>query len=120
MFQSRLFSPSGETPCFHAALAYQGRHVYRWSRLRFQLSGAAVETRTVDGIDFLVVERYDRRHGKSADGKPTLERLHQEHFCQVLGFVSEMKYQVEGGPSLKQRRRPAFGLLSLESSLSGC
>ncbi len=76
------------------------------------LPAAAVEIRTVDGIDFLVVERYDRLHGKSADGKPTLGRLHQEDFCQALGFVSEMKYQVEGGPSLKQ----CFGLLRDVSS----
>lgn len=66
------------------------------------LPAAGVETRSVDGIDFLVVERYDRHHGKTADGKSTLERLHQEDFCQALGFVSEMKYQIEGGPSLKQ------------------
>ena len=66
------------------------------------LPAAPVETRTVDGIDFLIVERYDRLHGKSANGKPTLERLDQEDFCQALGFVSEMKYQAEGGPSLKQ------------------
>ena len=71
------------------------------------LAAAAVETRTVDGTDFLVVERYDRHHDKAADGTPTLERLHQEDFCQALGFVPEMKYQIEGGPSLKQ----CFGLL---------
>jgi serine/threonine-protein kinase HipA len=63
---------------------------------------AGVETRSVDGIDFLVVERYDRHHANTADGNPTLERLHQEDYCQALGFVSEMKYQKEGGPSLKQ------------------
>ncbi len=66
------------------------------------LPAAGVETRTVDGIDFLVVDRYDRLHGQSAEGKPTLERLHQEDFCQALGIVSELKYQIEGGPSLKQ------------------
>jgi serine/threonine-protein kinase HipA len=76
------------------------------------LPAAGVETRTVDGIDFLVVERYDRHHGKSADDNPTLERLHQEDFCQALGFVSEMKYQMEGGPSLKQ----CFALLRDVSS----
>jgi serine/threonine-protein kinase HipA len=76
------------------------------------LPAAGVETRTVDGIDFLVVERYDRLHGKTADGKPTLERLHQEDFCQALGFVSELKYQMEGGPSLKQ----CFALLRDVSS----
>jgi len=76
------------------------------------LSAAAVESRTVDGIDFLVVERYDRLHGRTADGKTALERLHQEDFCQALGFVSEMKYQIEGGPSLKQ----CFALLRDVSS----
>ena len=76
------------------------------------LPAAGVETRTVDGIDFLVVERYDRHHGKSADDNPTLERLHQEDFCQALGFVSEMKYQMEGGPTLKQ----CFALLRDVSS----
>jgi serine/threonine-protein kinase HipA len=76
------------------------------------LPAAGVETRTVDGIDFLVVERNDRHHGKSADDNPTLERLHQEDFCQALGFVSEMKYQMEGGPSLKQ----CFALLRDVSS----
>ena len=76
------------------------------------LLAAGVETRTVDGIDFLVVERYDRHHGKSADDNPTIERLHQEDFCQALGFVSEMKYQMEGGPSLKQ----CFALLRDVSS----
>jgi len=76
------------------------------------LPAAGVETRSVDGIDFLVVERYDRRHRQSAEGKPTLERLHQEDFCQALGIVSEFKYQKEGGPTLKQ----CFALLRDVSS----
>jgi serine/threonine-protein kinase HipA len=37
---------------------------------------------------------------KNSDG--TLQRLHQEDFCQALGYVPEMKYQNEGGPSLGQ------------------
>lgn len=76
------------------------------------LPAARVDTRIVDGIDFLVVERYDRHHRHAAEGAPTLERLHQEDFCQALGFVSEMKYQIEGGPSLKQ----CFALLRDVSS----
>jgi len=43
------------------------------------------------------VERYDRR--QLADG--TLERLHQEDFCQALGVPPELKYEAEGGPGLK-------------------
>lgn len=76
------------------------------------LPAAGVETRNADGVDFLVVERYDRHHRESAGAEPTLERLHQEDFCQALGIVSEMKYQKEGGPSLKQ----CFALLRDVSS----
>jgi serine/threonine-protein kinase HipA len=66
------------------------------------LPAAAVETRGVDGLDFLLVERYDRRHRAAQDGAPAVERLHQEDFCQALAIVPEQKYQREGGPSLKQ------------------
>lgn len=65
------------------------------------LPAAKVETRTVDGIDYLLVERYDRTHRKS-DGATVLDRLHQEDFCQAQNIVPETKYQKEGGPSLKQ------------------
>jgi serine/threonine-protein kinase HipA len=76
------------------------------------LPAAAAETRTVDGVDFLLVERYDRYHRPVPDGEPVLERLHQEDFCQAQGIVSEFKYQKEGGPSLKQ----CFALLREVSS----
>jgi serine/threonine-protein kinase HipA len=65
------------------------------------LPAAKVEVKTADKIDYLSVERYDRTHVQS--GSPTtLERLHQEDFCQALNIVPEMKYQKEGGPSLKK------------------
>jgi serine/threonine-protein kinase HipA len=76
------------------------------------LPAAAVETRSVDGLDYLLVERYDRTHRPAAGGPPVLDRLHQEDFCQALGIVSETKYQKEGGPSLKQ----CFGILREVSS----
>jgi serine/threonine-protein kinase HipA len=76
------------------------------------LPAAGVETRSVDGLDYLLVERYDRMHRQTAGGPPVLDRLHQEDFCQALGIVSETKYQKEGGPSLKQ----CFGLLREVSS----
>ncbi|MBG6075365.1 type II toxin-antitoxin system HipA family toxin [Polaromonas sp. CG_9.11] len=59
---------------------------------------------------FLLVERYDRQHAQadSAIHSTTLSvRLHQEDFCQALGFPPETKYQNEGGPDLAQ----AFELL---------
>ncbi len=76
------------------------------------LPAAAVETREVAGISYLLVERYDRHHRPVPDGAPVVERLHQEDFWQALGIVSEQKYQKEGGPSLKQ----SFALLREVSS----
>ncbi len=76
------------------------------------LPAAKVETRIVEDIEYLLVERYDRVHQKNAEGATTLDRLHQEDFCQAQGIVSEMKYQKEGGPSLKQ----CFALLRDVSS----
>jgi serine/threonine-protein kinase HipA len=55
------------------------------------------KARTVSGVAFLLVDRYDR--------DPTVDpirRLHQEDFCQALGHPSERKYQSEGGPSARQ------------------
>jgi serine/threonine-protein kinase HipA len=73
---------------------------------------AKVEARTVEGMGYLLVERYDRIYRAAPGQEPVLERLHQEDFCQALGIVSEMKYQKEGGPSLKQ----CFALLREVSS----
>jgi len=75
------------------------------------LPTARVEIRTVDTIDYLQVERYDRTRLQSG-GTTILERLHQEDFCQAQNIVSEMKYQKEGGPSLKN----CFALLREVSS----
>jgi len=66
------------------------------------LPTASVETMKVDGVDYLLVERYDRVHKQGPGTEPVLERIHQEDFCQAMGIVSEHKYQKEGGPSLKR------------------
>lgn len=66
------------------------------------LPAAGVEIRTIDGLDYLLVERYDRHYRQEPGKEPTLERLHQEDFCQAQAIVPEQKYQKEGGPSLKQ------------------
>jgi serine/threonine-protein kinase HipA len=76
------------------------------------LPAASVETINVNGIDCLLVERYDRIHGQGPGAETAVERLHQEDFCQALGIVPERKYQKEGGPSLKQ----CFRLLREASS----
>jgi serine/threonine-protein kinase HipA len=76
------------------------------------IPSAKVEARTIEGMDYLLVERYDRIYRANPEQEPVLERLHQEDFCQALGIISEMKYQKEGGPSLKQ----CFALLREVSS----
>ena len=50
----------------------------------------------VRGRGFLLVERYDR-----VVGSGRVERLHQEDFCQALGFPSSRKYAADGGPGFR-------------------
>jgi len=60
------------------------------------------------GLDRLfIITRSDR--SRDRDGR--LVRLHQEDFCQALGFLPEHKYESEGGPALPQ----CFGLLQEKS-----
>lgn len=62
-----------------------------------KLDVARTRIRHVAGRPFLLVERYDRHLTPRS-----LERLHQEDFCQALGIAPEYKYQNEGGPDLAQ------------------
>ena len=67
-----------------------------------------VEMRRAGDTPYIIVKRYDRCI--RPDG--TIERIHQEDFCQALGFPPERKYQQEGGP----RVRDCFSLLREWSS----
>ncbi|HLG12745.1 MAG TPA: type II toxin-antitoxin system HipA family toxin [Dehalococcoidia bacterium] len=62
------------------------------------LAVAQVETTVVAGRKLIVVERYDRL--VHPDG--SVERLHQEDFCQATAVLPAQKYQEDGGPSLKR------------------
>jgi serine/threonine-protein kinase HipA len=42
-----------------------------------------------------VIERFDRRSAEQ-----TTRRLHQEDFCQILGYRPAQKYESDGGPGL--------------------
>ena len=59
---------------------------------------AKVETTSFGGRDLIVVERYDRI--VHVDG--SVERIHQEDFCQATTTLPNKKYQEDGGPSLKR------------------
>ena len=45
---------------------------------------------------YYLVERYDR----DIDNNGIVNRIHQEDFCQALGFLPSSKYQFEGGPDI--------------------
>ncbi|TSA44543.1 MAG: type II toxin-antitoxin system HipA family toxin [Deltaproteobacteria bacterium] len=60
------------------------------------------------GADTLfIVKRFDRV--RNPDDK--VIRIHQEDFCQALGFLPEQKYESEGGPSLTR----CFDLINMSS-----
>lgn len=58
------------------------------------LDVASAQPRLADGLEYLLVHRYDRAES-APDG-----RLHQEDFCQALGLVPAVKYENEGGPTV--------------------
>ena len=66
------------------------------------IDAALSEIHSISGIDYIIVERFDRV--KTSD---SILRIHQEDACQALGFDLESrdpraKYEAHGGPTLKQ------------------
>ena len=61
----------------------------------FGLPVPEVDLQNIAGKDVFIVERYDRI--KKED---SVQRLHQEDFCQALGIMSTSKYQNDGGPGI--------------------
>ena len=84
---------------------------------RIGLNVADVDIGRAGGKIFLLVTRYDRT--VLPDG--SVKRLHQEDFCQALGYTSARKYASDGGPVFRDlfallRRaatRPAIEVLKL-------
>ncbi|MBW2740779.1 MAG: type II toxin-antitoxin system HipA family toxin [Deltaproteobacteria bacterium] len=60
------------------------------------LNTSNTEYRPIGKKSCILVQRYDRL----TDEDGSTIRLHQEDFCQALGFPPERKYQAEGGPML--------------------
>ncbi len=72
----------------------------------------------VAGHKALLVERYDRYRGEN----DCLARMHQEDFCQALGYPSELKYEAGGGPTLAMcadmiRQRLRLGPVAVQAFL---
>ncbi|MDA3787128.1 MAG: type II toxin-antitoxin system HipA family toxin [Desulfobacula sp.] len=53
----------------------------------------------IGGHELYVVERYDRQ-----EVNKEIVRIHQEDFCQAMGYPAERKYQETGGPGFTECR----------------
>jgi serine/threonine-protein kinase HipA len=63
---------------------------------RLGLNAAHARPVQVADRQALLIERYDR----VSAGDAATRRLHQEDFCQALGYPGELKYESQGGPGL--------------------
>lgn len=105
-----LLLPHGEAPSSHI-LKFQVTdlsHVPAYETVLTKLAQhiglptVDVELRSLEGAagenpekTYIVIKRYDRYENN--EGR--IHRLHQEDFCQALGYGYERKYQERGGPS---------------------
>ena len=77
------------------------RHLPAYETFTTLLAGANglpvvdIRLRSIENTHYVLIKRYDRYR----DGHNQVARLHQEDFCQALGFGHERKYQEYGGPS---------------------
>ncbi len=76
--------------------------------LKVGLDVAETKIRQIQELMTLQITRFDREHLSQ-----NIKRLHQEDFCQALGFPPERKYQKEGGPKFSQ----CFELIRNHSSV---
>jgi serine/threonine-protein kinase HipA len=104
---TRIALPLGETPSTHIikpeplrfpGLAENEAWCMALAR-RIGLDAAETWTERMGNVPCLISKRYDRVQGGSGE---IVRRLHQEDFCQALGYPSSRKYQQEGGPSLRE------------------
>lgn len=102
----RYFLPQGEAPSSHI-LKFEladYRHLPAYETFTTQLAAAIglpvvdITLRTVGRTHYTQIARYDRVW----DDRGEVRRLHQEDFCQALGYGHERKYQEDGGPSFVQ------------------
>jgi serine/threonine-protein kinase HipA len=101
----RYYLPRGTSPSTHI-LKFPNRNFKHLpanevllTELARRVGLPAVEARweKIGGEGLCVVRRYDRVRVESG----TIERLHQEDFCQALGVSSTSKYEQEGGPAFE-------------------
>ena len=93
--------PYGATPTTHIIKATRPdlypheavvEHLTQAVASRIGLPAARTSVAVYDGVEVIVVERFDRPAGGA-------DRIHQEDMCQALGRPPSMKYQRDGGPA---------------------
>lgn len=102
----QYFLPQSEAPSSHI-LKFEladYRHLPAYETFTTQLAAAIglpvvdVALRAVGRTRYAQIVRY----GRVWDNRGQVQRLHQEDFCQALGYGHEKKYQEHGGPSFAQ------------------
>lgn len=102
----QYFLPQREAPSSHI-LKFEladYHHLPAYETFTTQLAAAIdlpvvdIALRTVGRTRYAQIARYDRVWDKSGE----VQRLHQEDFCQALGYGHDKKYQEHGGPSFAQ------------------
>ena len=105
MSEKGYFNPIGDAPSTHI-LKFESteyKHLPSYevftSLLAKEIGLPVVDIalETLDGKRYAKVARYDRI--SDADD---IERIHQEDFCQALGYAHGKKYQHDGGPTFAQ------------------
>lgn len=59
------------------------------------LPSVKIQFRKLEKVSYLCINRYDRYW----DEEDTLHRIHQEDFCQAIGYGYQYKYEEDGGPT---------------------
>jgi serine/threonine-protein kinase HipA len=102
----RYFLPQGEAPSSHI-LKFEladYRHLPAYESFTTQLAAAIglpvvdITLQPVGRSRYAQIARYDRQWDEHGE----VRRLHQEDFCQALGYGHEKKYQEHDGPSFAQ------------------
>jgi serine/threonine-protein kinase HipA len=102
----RYFLPQREAPSSHI-LKFEladYRHLPAYETFTTHLAGSVglpavdITLRAIGQTRYAQIARYDREW----DERGEVQRLHQEDFCQALGYGHEKKYQEHGGPSFAQ------------------
>jgi len=65
---------------------------------RVGLKAPDVRFSTAGDTEFILIQRFDRQQSSDL----SVQRLHQEDFCQALSVPPELKYEDEGGPGIRQ------------------